>query len=79
MSQFTWILTVLSVGVMLFSFVYTWNLARGQKKVKENIDSKIPIQVQEHIVRRNPVFLGYIMFVLLAILMICVFAMATRS
>ena len=70
MSQFTFILLVIAIGILAIALVYTWMLARDQRVVKGNLDSKITSAVQEHPYIRNPIFLAYVLFFLLVLLLI---------
>ncbi|MFE8703508.1 hypothetical protein ACFYKX_23370 [Cytobacillus sp. FJAT-54145] len=76
MSQYMFILMVISIGVLVFSLGYTLAVARNQKALKGVLDSSIPEKVQEHAYIRNPIFLTYAIMVALVALIITFAAIA---
>lgn len=76
MSMYTLILLLVSLGILLFSLIYTMLIMKEQKAIKGNLDSQVSQQVQDHAYIRNPIFLAYAIFFALLILTI-VFVMLT--
>ncbi|MGJ7923142.1 hypothetical protein [Neobacillus sp. LXY-4] len=74
MSSLINLLLGLAMAILALSLIYTMILARGQKALKGELDTKIPHSVQEHAYIRNPVFLTYAIFFVLIILIIVYFA-----
>lgn len=77
MSDFTTILLLAGAGVLFFSLFYTWSLGKSMKKASGNIDSKIPAPVQGHAYLRNPIFLTYLIAMILVLIFIAYFAVST--
>ncbi|CAM3686169.1 hypothetical protein [Mesobacillus zeae] len=78
MSEYMSILTFISIGFLLVGLFYTSRVVAVQKKAKGNLDESIPEKVQERPYVRNPVFLSYFLFFLIAILFIVYSALVTR-
>jgi hypothetical protein len=70
MGFFTNVLLGVALAILALSLIYTMWLARGQKVLKSELDTKIPNFVQEHAYIRNPIFLAYALFFVLLILII---------
>ncbi|WP_374720977.1 hypothetical protein [Peribacillus tepidiphilus] len=62
MSTYFWILSLIVVVIIGFSFVYTTIIVKNQKNIKGEFDSQISEKVQEHPYIRNPVFIAYLVF-----------------
>ncbi|RUQ30618.1 hypothetical protein ELQ35_07965 [Peribacillus cavernae] len=60
--MFIWILTVLVIGVILVSLIYTVSVGRTQKALKGEYDTQINENVQNHPYLRNPIFLAIAIF-----------------
>ncbi|MFC4184499.1 hypothetical protein [Saccharococcus thermophilus] len=69
MAQLMFVLSILVVFIAVIGFVYTYRLGR-QQKWQEELDGPIPKGVQQHIFLRNPVFLAYLLPILLAVIVI---------
>jgi hypothetical protein len=69
MAQLMFVLSILGVLIAVIGFVYTFRLGR-QQRWQEELDGPIPKAVQEHIFLRNPVFLAYLLPILLAVIVI---------
>ncbi|AGK52890.1 hypothetical protein [Bacillus sp. 1NLA3E] len=78
MSSYTTILLGLAMAILALSFIYTLILAKGQKVLKSELDTKIPHQVQNHAYFRNPIFLTYAIFFVLIILIVIFFAQTSN-
>jgi NADH:ubiquinone oxidoreductase subunit 6 (subunit J) len=74
MSFTTNILLGIAMAILAVSLIYTMVLAKSQKALKSELDTKIPHAVQEHAYIRNPVFLTYAIFFALLILTIVFFS-----
>lgn len=74
MSSFTTILLGLAMGILALSLIYTLMIAKGQRVLKSELDTKIPNPVQNHPYLRNPIFLTYAIFFVLVILIVLFFA-----
>ncbi|WP_243354498.1 hypothetical protein [Bacillus litorisediminis] len=74
MSSFMLILTLGAVVISIFALVYTYYVARQQRVLRGEVDSKIGEDVQDHPYARNPVFLAYLIFGGLILLFILFFA-----
>lgn len=70
MNLFVNALSIVIVGVLAVSLVYTLVVARRQKAVEGEIDSTIPKPVQKHIYTSNPIFLSYGIFFALVLFII---------
>lgn len=68
----------IAMAILAVSLIYTMVLAKSQKALKSELDTKIPHAVQEHAYMKNPVFLTYALFFALVILIIVFFAGATN-
>jgi hypothetical protein len=62
MSTYFWILSLIVVVIIGFSFVYTTIIVKNQKNIKGEFDSQISEKVQEHPYIRNPIFIAYLVF-----------------
>jgi len=72
------ILLGVAMAILAVSLIYTMVLARSQKALKSQFDTKIPHAVQEHAYKKNPVFLTYLIFFALVLLIIVFFAGSTN-
>lgn len=74
MNLFVNALSIVIVGVLAVSLVYTLVIARKQKTAEGDIDSTIPKPVQKHIYLSNPIFVSYGIFfaLVLFIILFCV-------
>ncbi|WP_153126244.1 hypothetical protein [Peribacillus tepidiphilus] len=70
MSTYFWILSLIVVVIIGFSFVYTTIIVKNQKNIKGEFDSQISEKVQEHPYIRNPIFIAYLVFAGLLLLYI---------
>jgi hypothetical protein len=70
MNLFVNALSIVIVGVLAVSLVYTLVVARKQKAVEGEMDSTIPKPVQKHIYSSNPIFLSYGIFFALVLFII---------
>ncbi|WP_239673700.1 hypothetical protein [Mangrovibacillus cuniculi] len=70
MSQFIWILILLSIGLAGYAFYYSWKVGKQEEAFEGEVDHDIPEKVQEHAYIRNPVFLSMAIATLLVILYI---------
>ena len=77
MSMFILTLTLISIGILVFSLGYTLSVAKGQKEVKGELDAPIPSNVKRHIYIKNPLFLSYGLAFLLFLLTILFFGFYT--
>ena len=74
MSSFMLILTLGAVVISIFSLVYTYYVARQQRALRGEVDTKISDDVQDHPYMRNPIFIAYLIFGTLVLLFILYFA-----
>lgn len=70
MNLFVNALSIVIVGILAVSLVYTLFVARQQKAVEGEIDTKIPKPVQKHVYLSNPIFLSYVIFFVLVLFII---------
>jgi hypothetical protein len=70
MNLFVNALSIVIVGILAVSLVYTLVVARKQKAVEGEMDTTIPKPVQKHIYRSNPIFLSYGIFFALVLFII---------
>ncbi|WHY02218.1 hypothetical protein [Neobacillus sp. DY30] len=70
MNLFVNALSIVIVGVLAVSLVYTLIVARKQKAAEGHIDTNIPKPVQKHIYLSNPIFLSYGIFFVLVLFII---------
>lgn len=70
MSMYMFLLTVLSIVIIVFSLGYTFAVAKVQRDLKGEFDTAIPEKVQGNIYTRNPVFLTYVLWFVLLLLII---------
>lgn len=68
----------IAMAILAVSLIYTMVLAKSQKALKSELDTKIPHAVQEHAYMKNPVLLTYALFFALIILLIVFFAGSTN-
>ncbi|WP_342430429.1 hypothetical protein [Neobacillus sp. FSL H8-0543] len=64
------VLSIVIVAVLAVSLIYTMGVARQQKAVEGQNDTKIGIPVQKHIYMKNPIFLAYGIFFTLVLFII---------
>lgn len=64
------ILSIVIIGILAISLIFTWSAARQHKVVEGELDTKIAKPVQEHVYMRNPIFLSYIIFFALVLFII---------
>jgi hypothetical protein len=74
MAQFTLALSVIVLLIAVVGLIYTYSIGRRQK-LQGEYDTEINEKIQEHPYIRNPVFLTYIVAVILAFIAIVYFAM----
>ncbi|MFZ7942126.1 MULTISPECIES: hypothetical protein [Bacillaceae] len=73
MNLFVNILAIAIVAILAVSLLYTFVVARQQKTVEGEFDSKIAKPVQGNVYLRNPIFLAYgIFFALLLFIVLFV-------
>lgn len=77
MSMFILTLTLICIGILVFSLGYTLSVAKGQKEVKGGLDAPLPSNVKKHIYIKNPVFLSYALAFLLWFIAIVFFGFYT--
>lgn len=70
MNLFVNALSLVIVGILAVSLVFTLFAARQQKAVEGEIDTKIPKPVQKHVYLGNPIFLSYVIFFVLVLFII---------
>jgi hypothetical protein len=70
MNLFVNALSIVIVGILAVSLIYTWSIARQQRAVEGEIDTKIPKPVQKHVYLSNPIFLSYGIFFALLLFII---------
>lgn len=78
MGTYSIILLIVAMGIIAFSLVYTLHLAKVQKVIKGELDSKIPQSVQEHPFIGNPIFLTYALFFALVLLIVAFVALQSN-
>lgn len=76
MDTFSWILLIIASGVLVWGFVYTYQLGKRQRTQGE-YDTSVGEKVAAHPYVRNPVFIAYIVFVVLLIGYIAYVALQT--
>ncbi|EMT46127.1 hypothetical protein H919_06011 [Anoxybacillus flavithermus AK1] len=76
MDTFSWILLLIASGVLVWGFVYTYQLGKRQRTQGE-YDTSVGEKVAAHPYVRNPVFIAYIVFVVLLIGYIAYVALQT--
>ncbi|MEH7097604.1 hypothetical protein [Neobacillus vireti] len=74
MNLFENILSIVIIGVLAFSLIHTFSVARQHKAVEGNLDTKISEHVQKSPYTKNPIFLAYGIFFALALFIILFFA-----
>ncbi|WML51850.1 hypothetical protein RCG17_20860 [Neobacillus sp. PS3-12] len=72
------VLSILIFGILAFSLVATWMLARKQKVVDGDIDTKMAKPIQEHVYLKNPIFFSYGLFFVLVLFIILFVAINFR-
>lgn len=70
MNLFVNILAIAIFGILAVSLVYTLSVARQQKTVEGELDTKIAKPVQGNVYVRNPIFLAYGIFFALLLFII---------
>jgi hypothetical protein len=70
MNLFVNALSIIIVGVLAVSLVYTLVIARKQKAIEGEIDTNIPKPVQKHAYLSNPIFFSYGIFFVLVLFII---------
>ncbi|MBA2874172.1 hypothetical protein [Thermaerobacillus caldiproteolyticus] len=65
MAQFAFILSIIVLLIAVIGFVYTYRLGQ-QQKLQGEYDTPIPEKIQEHAYLRNPVFVAWLLAILLA-------------
>jgi hypothetical protein len=70
MNLFVNALSIVIVGILAVSLVYTLFVARQQKAVEGDIDTKIAKPIQKHVYLSNPIFLSYVIFFVLVLFII---------
>jgi hypothetical protein len=70
MNLFVNVLSIVIVGILAVSLIYTLSVARKQKVVEGEIDTKIGKPVQKHIYLSNPIFWSYGIFFVLVLFII---------
>jgi len=70
MNLFVNILAIAIFGILAISLLYTVSVARQQKTVEGEVDTKIPKPVQGNVYVRNPIFLAYGIFFALLLFII---------
>jgi hypothetical protein len=72
------VLSILIFGILAFSLIATWLLARKQKTVDGDFDTKMAKPIQEHVYLKNPVFFSYGLFFALILFIILFVAINFR-
>ncbi|MGM7720135.1 hypothetical protein [uncultured Metabacillus sp.] len=67
MGNLTMILGIIALLILAASLIYTIKVGRLVGARKSNMDTQINEKVQEHPYMRNPVFLTYVIFGILAL------------
>jgi hypothetical protein len=62
MNMFINVLSILIIAILAVSLVLTWYVARQQKVLEGDIDTKLAKPIQEHVYLKNPVFFSYGIF-----------------
>ncbi len=68
------ILCLLVIGISIFALVYTIMIGRQQKALKNDLDTDIPHEVEQHPYLRNPIFISMFVGTLLITLFIIYWA-----
>jgi len=74
MNLFVNILSVVIIGVLAFSLIHTFSVARQHKAAEGHIDTKISEHVQKSPYTKNPIFLAYGIFFALLLFIVLFFA-----
>jgi hypothetical protein len=56
------VISILIFGILAFSLIATWYVARQQKVIEGDIDTKLAKPIQEHVYIKNPIFFSYGIF-----------------
>jgi hypothetical protein len=72
------VLSILIVGILAVSLISTWYLARQQKVMDGDIDTKLAKPIQEHVYLKNPVFFSYGLFFALLLFIVLFIAINFR-
>lgn len=67
------ILMIISVGLIGFALGYTFIVLKQQRVLKSELDTQIPEVVQRHPYLRNPIFLSFGIFFLVAFIAIILY------
>ncbi|OLS41929.1 hypothetical protein [Bacillus sp. MRMR6] len=70
MNLFVNALSIVVVGILAVSLVYTLSVVKRKKTVEGEIDSAIEKPIQKHIYLKNPIFLAYVIFFIMVLLII---------
>jgi hypothetical protein len=70
MNLFVNALSIVIVGILAVSLIYTLSVARQKKAVEGDMDTKIAEPVQRHIYLSNPIFWAYGIFFTLVLFII---------
>jgi hypothetical protein len=72
------IVSILIFAILAFSLISTWYLARQQKTVNGEFDTKLAKPIQEHVYLKNPIFFSYGLFFALVLFIILFVAINFR-
>jgi hypothetical protein len=72
------VLSIFIFGILAFSLIATWVLARKQKVIDGDIDTKMAKPIQEHVYLKNPIFFSYGLFFALVLFIILFVAINFR-
>jgi hypothetical protein len=72
------VLSIVIFGILAFSLIATWILARKQKLVDGNIDTQMAKPIQKHVYLKNPIFFSYGLFFALVLFIILFVAINFR-
>lgn len=56
------VLSILIIGILAISLISTLVIARQQKVIDGELDTKVAKPIQDHIHLKNPVFFSYFLF-----------------
>ncbi len=62
MNMFINVISILIIAILAVSLISTWYVARQQKVVEGDIDTKLAKPIQEHVYLKNPIFFSYGLF-----------------
>jgi hypothetical protein len=76
MNLFVDILAIVIIGVLAFSLLYSFSVARQHKAAEGNLghDQQISKPIQKNIYTRNPIFIAYGIFFALLLFIVLFFA-----